>query len=122
MTFWQTNKTRYKKTRQPKLLRGGWANGSSRALIYDSQLSRQPLASVFACARASSCDLPAVLLPDGLPAGRGQKGLGAPAQQEAALLVDGRMTDMAVEVAIGTFRQAERPVRIDAEGFLLSGH
>jgi hypothetical protein len=29
---------------------------------------------------------------------------------------------MAVKVAIRAFRQAERPVHIDAEGFLLSGH
>ena len=30
----------------------------------------------------------------------------------------GRMTDVAVEVAIRTFRQAERPMHIDAEGWL----
>ncbi len=41
---------------------------------------------------------------------------------DEALLVDGRMANMAVEVAIRTFRQAERPVHVDAEGFLFSGH
>ena len=34
-----------------------------------------------------------------------------------ALLVDRRMPDMAVEIAIRAFRQAERPVHVDAEGF-----
>ena len=32
-----------------------------------------------------------------------------------ALLIDAAMTDMAIEVAIGTLRQAERPVHIDGE-------
>ena len=32
-----------------------------------------------------------------------------------ALFVDGRVSDVAVEVAIGAFRQAKRPVHVDAE-------
>ena len=35
-----------------------------------------------------------------------------------ALLVDRRVADMAVEIAIRAFRQAERPVHVDAEGVL----
>ena len=34
-----------------------------------------------------------------------------------AFLVDRRVADMAVEIAIRAFRQAERPVHVDAEGF-----
>src|SRR5262249_59605477 len=37
-----------------------------------------------------------------------------------AVLIDRGMADMAVEVAIGTFRPAERPLHIDAEGLSLS--
>ncbi len=38
-----------------------------------------------------------------------------------AFLVDRFMPDMAVEIAIGAFGQAERPVHIDAEGFFWPG-
>ena len=37
-----------------------------------------------------------------------------------AFLVDRRVPDMAVEIAIRAFRQAERPVHVDAEGFALA--
>ena len=38
-----------------------------------------------------------------------------PEGREKARLVDGRVADVAVEVAIGAFRGAERPVHVDAE-------
>src|SRR5260370_1005731 len=36
------------------------------------------------------------------------------------IFVDRRMPDMAVEIAIRTFRQAKRPVHVNAEGVLFS--
>ena len=55
-----------------------------------------------------------------LAAGRARRGRFDFAREGAgkALFVDRGMADMAVEVAIRAFRQAERPVHVDAEGFL----
>ena len=50
---------------------------------------------------------------------RGRRDLGGKRAHEARL-VDRLAAHMAVEVAIGTFRQAERPVNVDAEGRLFA--
>ena len=50
---------------------------------------------------------------------RGRRDLGGKGAHEARL-VDRLAAHMAVEVAIGTFRQAERPVNVDAEGGLFA--